>query len=151
MLNGGMTICFATVGASSGVHPPLVAIVTTAGPAMFVQPVCATPAPAGMIGMSSDQIVAVIALSILHLVGITVALWCSTGDLRTAAPPRWCGPEEMLGHSSITITPDTCTSVLPHVAREAAEAAAALVPRGRAGTCGPATGDPLGSGEVKLA
>ena len=36
---------------------------------------------------------------------------------------------EMLGHSSISITADTYTSVLPEVAREAAEAAARLVPR----------------------
>ena len=36
---------------------------------------------------------------------------------------------EMLGHSSIGITADTCTSVLPEVARAAAEAAARLVPR----------------------
>jgi len=42
--------------------------------------------------------------------------------------------QEMLGHSSITITSDTYTSVLPEVAREAAEAAARLVPRGRTGT-----------------
>jgi integrase len=36
---------------------------------------------------------------------------------------------EMLGHSSIGITADTYTSVLPEVARAAAEAAARLVPR----------------------
>ncbi len=35
----------------------------------------------------------------------------------------------MLRHSSITITADTYTSVLPDVARQAAEAAIALVPR----------------------
>ncbi len=34
----------------------------------------------------------------------------------------------MLGHSSITITADTYTSVLPEVARAAAEAAARMVP-----------------------
>jgi integrase len=38
--------------------------------------------------------------------------------------------QEMLGHASISITADTYTSVLPDVAREAAEAAARLVPRG---------------------
>jgi integrase len=38
--------------------------------------------------------------------------------------------QEMLGHASIAITADTYTSVLPEVAREAAEAAARLVPRG---------------------
>ena len=38
---------------------------------------------------------------------------------------------EMLGHSTITITADTYASVLPEVARRAAEAAARLVPRGR--------------------
>lgn len=37
--------------------------------------------------------------------------------------------QDMLGHSSMSITSDTYTSVLPYVAREAAEAAAALVPR----------------------
>ncbi|MFG2756770.1 tyrosine-type recombinase/integrase [Streptomyces wuyuanensis] len=36
--------------------------------------------------------------------------------------------QEMLGHSSITITSDTYTSVLPEVARKAAEDAARLVP-----------------------
>jgi hypothetical protein len=36
---------------------------------------------------------------------------------------------EMLGHSTIAITADTDTSVLPEVAREAAEAAARIVPR----------------------
>ncbi len=35
----------------------------------------------------------------------------------------------MLGHSSITLTSDTYTSVLPEVARDAAEAAARLIPR----------------------
>jgi len=40
---------------------------------------------------------------------------------------------EMLGHSSITITSDTYTSVLPEVARAAAQAAADLVPRSPAG------------------
>lgn len=38
---------------------------------------------------------------------------------------------EMLGHSTIAITADTCTSVLPEVAREAAEAAVRLVPARR--------------------
>jgi hypothetical protein len=37
----------------------------------------------------------------------------------------------MLGHASIAITADTYTSVLPEVAREAAEAAVRLVPRRR--------------------
>ena len=36
----------------------------------------------------------------------------------------------MLGHSTITISADTYASVLPEVARSAAEAAARLVPRG---------------------
>ncbi|GAA2791498.1 tyrosine-type recombinase/integrase [Saccharopolyspora taberi] len=48
--------------------------------------------------------------------------------------------QEMLGHSSITITSDTYTSVLPQVAREAAEAAVRLVPRARTGTDGHASG-----------
>jgi len=38
---------------------------------------------------------------------------------------------EMLGHSTIVITADTYTSVLPKVARQAAESAAAVVPRSR--------------------
>ena len=37
--------------------------------------------------------------------------------------------QEMLGHSSLAITADTYTSVLPEVAREAAERVAAMVPR----------------------
>ena len=36
---------------------------------------------------------------------------------------------EMLGHSTIAITADTYTGVLPEAAREAAEAAVGLVPR----------------------
>jgi integrase len=39
--------------------------------------------------------------------------------------------QEMLGHSSITITADTYTSVLPELARAAAEGVADLLPRGR--------------------
>jgi hypothetical protein len=35
----------------------------------------------------------------------------------------------MLGHSSITITADTYTSVLPELARAAAEGVAGLLPR----------------------
>jgi integrase len=42
--------------------------------------------------------------------------------------------QEQLGHSSSTITADTYTSVYPTVAAEAAEAAAAMVPRRVAGT-----------------
>lgn len=37
--------------------------------------------------------------------------------------------QEMLGHSTIALTADTYTSVLPEVAREAAERIAAIVPR----------------------
>lgn len=39
--------------------------------------------------------------------------------------------QEMLGHSSITITADTYTSLLPETDRAIAEAAARLVPRAR--------------------
>jgi integrase len=46
--------------------------------------------------------------------------------------------QEMLGHSSITITADTYTSVLPQVARAAAQAAADLVPRRSPGSAGDA-------------
>ena len=48
--------------------------------------------------------------------------------------------QEMLGHSSITITSDTYTSVLPEVARKAAEAAVKLVPRQAARTAGLTSG-----------
>jgi integrase len=44
--------------------------------------------------------------------------------------------QEMLGHSSITITSDIYTTVLPEVAHRAAEAAAQLVPRRSTGTDG---------------
>ena len=37
--------------------------------------------------------------------------------------------QDMLGHSSITLTSDTYTTVLPEVARAAAEAAARMIPR----------------------
>lgn len=37
--------------------------------------------------------------------------------------------QELLGHSSIAITSDTYTHVLPELARESAEAAAAIIPR----------------------
>jgi integrase len=37
--------------------------------------------------------------------------------------------QDMLGHSSITLTSDTYTSVLPELARLAAESAASLIPR----------------------
>jgi hypothetical protein len=37
--------------------------------------------------------------------------------------------QEMLGHSTSTLTRDTYTSVSPRLAREAAERTAALVPR----------------------
>jgi integrase len=39
--------------------------------------------------------------------------------------------QEMLGHSSITITADTYTSVLPELARAAAEGVPGILPRGR--------------------
>lgn len=42
--------------------------------------------------------------------------------------------QETLGHSSSTLTADTYTSVFPTVAAEAAEAAAAMVPRSATGT-----------------
>jgi site-specific recombinase XerD len=48
--------------------------------------------------------------------------------------------QEMLGHSSITITSDIYTSVLPEVAHRAAEAAAKLVPRKSTGTDGHTSG-----------
>ncbi|MFE0643768.1 tyrosine-type recombinase/integrase [Streptomyces sp. NPDC058877] len=37
--------------------------------------------------------------------------------------------QEMLGHSTITLTADTYTSVVPALSRAAAEAAVAIVPR----------------------
>lgn len=39
--------------------------------------------------------------------------------------------QELLGHSSISVTADTYTHVLPGLAHKTAEHAAALVPRGR--------------------
>jgi integrase len=49
--------------------------------------------------------------------------------------------QEMLGHSSSVLTRDTYTSVVPELAREAAEKTAALIPRRRAtGTNGLPTG-----------
>ncbi|MFE6611582.1 tyrosine-type recombinase/integrase [Amycolatopsis sp. NPDC057786] len=39
--------------------------------------------------------------------------------------------QELLGHSSIAITADTYTHVLPELARETAEAAASIIPRGK--------------------
>jgi hypothetical protein len=48
--------------------------------------------------------------------------------------------QEMLGHSSITITSDIYTSVLPEVAHRAAETAAKLVPRKSTGTDGHTSG-----------
>ena len=45
--------------------------------------------------------------------------------------------QALLRHSSITITSDTYTSVLPDVARQASAAAVALVPRAASGTDGP--------------
>lgn len=48
--------------------------------------------------------------------------------------------QDMLGHSSITITADTYASVLPELARAAAEAAASLIPRKRRGTPGLTSG-----------
>ncbi|MDU8991976.1 MULTISPECIES: hypothetical protein [Streptomyces] len=49
----------------------------------------------------------------------------------------------MLGHSSITITADTYTSLLPEADLAVAEAAARLVPRARA-TSVPDDADPSG-------
>jgi integrase-like protein len=42
--------------------------------------------------------------------------------------------QDLLGHSSITITADTYAHVLPELARETAEAAARIVPRARRAT-----------------
>jgi integrase len=51
--------------------------------------------------------------------------------------------QEMLGHSQLSVTADTYTSVLPEVARAAAEAVAALVPRAHVGTAGLTSGSPV--------
>jgi hypothetical protein len=48
--------------------------------------------------------------------------------------------QDMLGHSSITITADTYASVLPEVARSAAESAAGLIPRQRRSPSGLTSG-----------
>ncbi|NED35207.1 tyrosine-type recombinase/integrase [Streptomyces sp. SID8499] len=52
--------------------------------------------------------------------------------------------QEMLGHSSITITADTYTSLLPEADLAIAEAAARLVPRARAPRAVPDDADRLG-------
>jgi hypothetical protein len=44
--------------------------------------------------------------------------------------------QDRLGHLTSTLTRDTYTSVLPDVARAAAEAAAAMIPRAASGTDG---------------
>ncbi|MBV1936523.1 hypothetical protein KUF83_08085 [Streptomyces sp. BV286] len=44
--------------------------------------------------------------------------------------------KEMLRHSTIALTSDTYTSLLPELAREVAEKAAALVPRAAARKAG---------------
>jgi integrase len=56
--------------------------------------------------------------------------------------------QEMLGHSSITITADTYASVLPEVARSAAEGAAQLIPRQRRGASGLTSGSHRVSGAL---
>jgi site-specific recombinase XerD len=60
-------------------------------------------------------------------------------DLRHGAAPYTLAAgldiklvQEMLGHSTSTLTRDVYTSVLPEVARAAAEATAAMIPRKRA-------------------
>ncbi|NEA47704.1 tyrosine-type recombinase/integrase [Streptomyces sp. SID10815] len=53
--------------------------------------------------------------------------------------------QEMLGHSSITITADTYTSLLPEADLAIAEAAARLVPRARAPRDVPDGADRLGA------
>ncbi|UGQ14848.1 site-specific integrase [Yinghuangia sp. ASG 101] len=62
--------------------------------------------------------------------------------------------QEMLGHSSIAITANTYTSVLPTVGREAAEGAARIVPRSRRADGAPwsplMTGDDLPSAQALL-
>ncbi|GAA4952389.1 tyrosine-type recombinase/integrase [Yinghuangia aomiensis] len=50
--------------------------------------------------------------------------------------------QDTLGHATIVLTADTYTSVLPEVARAAAENAARLVPRGRTTPPGHTTGTP---------
>jgi hypothetical protein len=53
--------------------------------------------------------------------------------------------QERLGHSTSTLTRDTYTSVLPDVARAAAEAAAAMIPRAASGTDGLPTDSQTGA------
>ncbi|MFB9307515.1 tyrosine-type recombinase/integrase, partial [Kibdelosporangium philippinense] len=50
--------------------------------------------------------------------------------------------QEMLRHSSITVTSDTYTTVLPEVARAAAEKTALIIPRSRSKPLGHASGTP---------
>jgi hypothetical protein len=50
--------------------------------------------------------------------------------------------QEMLRHSSITVTSDTYTSVLPEVARSAAEKTVLIIPRNRPKPLGHVSGTP---------
>lgn len=59
------------------------------------------------------------------------------GDLHTI--------KEMLRHSTITLTSDTYTSLLPEIDREVSEKAAGLVPRARAKAVGDTAGLTSGS------
>ena len=61
--------------------------------------------------------------------------------------------QDMLGHSSITITSDTYTSVLPQVARSAAEATAGMVPRALVSRALPEhpAGPPVAAGSYRQA
>ncbi len=54
----------------------------------------------------------------------------------------------MLGHASIGLTSDTYTSVLPEVARDAAEAAARLVPRQKRSRAHPGSHEPDKSADI---
>jgi hypothetical protein len=69
----------------------------------------------------------------LHDLRLGAASW------RLAAGVDIAAVSKMLGHSSISITADTYSHLLPGVGRQAAEAAMALVPRAQPGESVPTT------------
>ena len=90
----------------------------------------------GLVNGSSDQHPAAITDRFHELVEVADLppvrlhdLWHGAASLMLAAGVDLKVVQETLGHSSITLTSDTYTSVYPAVAAAAADAAAALAPR----------------------
>jgi integrase len=59
--------------------------------------------------------------------------------------------QETLGHSALAVTSDTYTSVLPQLAKSAAEAVTEMVPRAARGAPAQTPGHPRGTQEINLA